>query len=478
MGGEGSGRKPDPMKQVFKPQTPIAHAPEPMLLPDYSGVQKAALKTEPAIGGGGAAGLWKHTVAGKVLEPLSGSNMVSGAALVIAQAISGGIFIGPNVTSVDEPGHTHSSIISGTASDYWVSGATLLRTRAPAQTISGAAFVADGDISGATIHGDASGATIPLDTIENPLADVDFNFGNNKTLDFRSVDTTVTPGQGVFNFTAGGAFNGSLVHIHQHTGNPGADTILLEVEADDADVIPLHVSGANAISAEFHNEITSPTITGISGATELTTTERPGISGSIEANTAEIVVLSGATVQNAVDILSVSGATVQNAVDILSISGATVQNATDILSISGATVENQSVFSGATVQNAADILSISGATVQNAVDILSISGATVQNATDISILSGATVLNATNIDGISGSTIAHYTDSTDPHGKTLTQTNVVGTNVSGSKIIALEDKTGALSGAATVINFVYGTGATPNAASSYPMGTVYLQHAA
>ena len=50
MGGEGSGRKPDPINQIkTQPFNPIAGG---LFLPNYSGLQKVK-KTDPAIGSGG-----------------------------------------------------------------------------------------------------------------------------------------------------------------------------------------------------------------------------------------------------------------------------------------------------------------------------------------------------------------------------------------------------------------------------------------
>lgn len=93
-------------------------------------------------------------------------------------------------------------------------------------------------------------AGIRLDEIENPLTSVSFNFGNNKTLDFSSVDTTPLAGEGVFNFQASGAFSGDLVHIHQHTGNPGFSH-LLHLESSDPDVSNLYVDGTSTTTALF-----------------------------------------------------------------------------------------------------------------------------------------------------------------------------------------------------------------------------------
>ena len=46
------------------------------------------------------------------------------------------------------------------------------------------------------------------------------------------------PGSGAFDFDGSGAYTGDLVHMHQHTGNPGAGSILT-CEAEDMDVDPL-----------------------------------------------------------------------------------------------------------------------------------------------------------------------------------------------------------------------------------------------
>lgn len=55
MGGEGSGRKPDIFKQFIPVRTAIVGEPtgDSLEMPNYSGVQKAALKTEAALSAGG-----------------------------------------------------------------------------------------------------------------------------------------------------------------------------------------------------------------------------------------------------------------------------------------------------------------------------------------------------------------------------------------------------------------------------------------
>lgn len=147
-----------------------------------------------------------------------------------------------------------------------------------------------------------------LDLIDNPAASVAFNFGNNKTLDFSSVDTTVTPGQGVFNFQASGAFDGRLVHIHQHTGNPGADTVLLELEAEDSDVLPLSISGAGTWDIE--------TVAGIHCATEVSSANITTLSGAYDTHAADSSDPHGANLtQTDAVITTVSSANIINTGD-------------------------------------------------------------------------------------------------------------------------------------------------------------------
>lgn len=101
-----------------------------------------------------------------------------------------------------------------------------------------------------------SGVGLPkLNEVGNPDASKTFNFGNNKFLDFTSVDRTPIAGEGTFNFTTSGNFTGDLVHIHQHTGNAGAGTILLHLEAEDSDICPLKISGECITSIEANANI-------------------------------------------------------------------------------------------------------------------------------------------------------------------------------------------------------------------------------
>lgn len=54
MGGEGSGRRPDPVKQYVEMRTPIATTPvsPPIIIPNYSGIQDAAKKGSSGLTSG------------------------------------------------------------------------------------------------------------------------------------------------------------------------------------------------------------------------------------------------------------------------------------------------------------------------------------------------------------------------------------------------------------------------------------------
>lgn len=70
--------------------------------------------------------------------------------------------------------------------------------------------------------------------------------------------------------------------------------------------------------------------------------------------------------------------------------------------------------------------------------------------------------------------IAHAADASDPHGVTLTQTNLTGTSVSCASLYSTADHD-TLS-MAIVQNIVIGTGAVASEAVTYPRGTIYIEY--
>jgi hypothetical protein len=103
-----------------------------------------------------------------------------------------------------------------------------------------------------------------LNTISNPDGNKTFNM-TNRQLSFLWTNPAGNPVE----FEASGAYAGSLLHIHQHTGNPGS-TYLMTLESEDADVE--HIESISP-SADLHafcfyvNGDTNPRLTIHSGGT-------------------------------------------------------------------------------------------------------------------------------------------------------------------------------------------------------------------
>jgi hypothetical protein len=102
---------------------------------------------------------------------------------------------------------------------------------------------------------------ILLNHIGNPDANHTFNMAN-KTL----IWNFTNPAGGV-EYNVSGAFTGEVIHLHQHTGNPGKPTHLIHMEADDADVVPLHCISSGDTNSYFEgglvwaDSITTPVMT-------------------------------------------------------------------------------------------------------------------------------------------------------------------------------------------------------------------------
>lgn len=84
-------------------------------------------------------------------------------------------------------------------------------------------------------------------------------------------------------------------------------------------------------------------------------------------------------------------------------------------------------------------------------------------------------LTYTNYQITSGAYIAHAADNSDPHGATLTQTNITGTNISGALFVTADYTTAS---GAYVADCVYTSGALGAIASNYPIGTLWIQYTA
>jgi len=86
------------------------------------------------------------------------------------------------------------------------------------------------------LKGDGSWEPVKLNEIANPDGDVNFNL-TTRHIQFSFTNPVPDP-DGAFEIEALGAFEGDLLHVHQHTGNPSAVN-LVRFEADDTDVVLL-----------------------------------------------------------------------------------------------------------------------------------------------------------------------------------------------------------------------------------------------
>jgi len=91
---------------------------------------------------------------------------------------------------------------------------------------------------------DTALTTIPLDEIANPEGHTTFNMANKQII-FNFNNPT---GTGNMELNASGAFSGDLLHVHQHTGNPGTVN-LIHLEASDADVDGIRIATQTASDA-------------------------------------------------------------------------------------------------------------------------------------------------------------------------------------------------------------------------------------
>lgn len=121
--------------------------------------------------------------------------------------------------------------------DKKISELTALTTAASADAI---AIVDDdvGETKKITFANVQESLNIPLNDIADPDGATAISMGSN---DIKF--TFSNPASDGFNIEAIGAFSGDLVHIHQHTGNPGAVN-LVSMHAVDTDVTPLFIENA------------------------------------------------------------------------------------------------------------------------------------------------------------------------------------------------------------------------------------------
>lgn len=94
------------------------------------------------------------------------------------------------------------------------------------------------------------GVTLPYNNLTDPTASKTISFGA-----FSTVWSFSTPSTG-FDINGIGAFSDDLLHVHQHTGNPGV-TDLVHFEATDVDVTVLNLTGVKQPVLDVTGSITA-----------------------------------------------------------------------------------------------------------------------------------------------------------------------------------------------------------------------------
>lgn len=165
---------------------------------------------------------------------------------------------------------------------------------------------------------------------------------------------------------------------------------------------------------------------------------------------------------------------------------ADIPNTIDIKgSISGSSLLVSGDISGATLHGDGSALTgISGSDdLGNHIATQTISGSDIDFTGDITgdgssltgTISAASVANKLSGASVLASQVVHSDDSSDPHGATLTQTKMSGTDISSTNMQVIGDHT--VSGTAYVQNAVYTEGDEPTP-STYPIGTLLIKYTA
>ncbi len=178
-----------------------------------------------------------------------------------------------------------------------------------------------------------------LDEVGNPGANKSFNMTSYQ---LRFLYVQPTTGDGAFEIEASGAFDGDLLHVHQHTGNPSASD-LVHLEAEDADVLPLRITSANATAISTDGDIKADDliVTGLVDGVDIATRDHAvvtalafaAITGSItDAQVPDDITIDGTA--------NVSDASLPDAGTFASVVGTDVTAVTTLDIPSGATCDS------------------------------------------------------------------------------------------------------------------------------------------
>lgn len=282
------------------------------------------------------------------------------------------------------------------------------------------------------------------------------------------------PASDGFNIEAVGAYSGDLVHIHQHTGNPGAVN-LLGMHAVDTDVTPLFIENAGGEIFKIDNSgnlTLDGTVDGIDVATDVAantlkvTYDDAGLVAlnvaSTAINTAKVSYTDAALMA-----LNVASTAINTAkVSYTDAALMTLNVASTAINTAKVTYDDADLVAlnvASTAINTAKVTYDDAALVALNVASTAINTAkvTYDDAALVALDVASTALNTT-----------HREDNTQAHTDYLLNS----ANDTGVGITLTGDEVA--SGAAFVRNVLIGTEATPPTASTVSQGTLYVEYTA
>lgn len=422
MGGQGSGRRPNAENLIRQQEdfAPVIESDIIGTLPNYSGVKTEALKT-------------------------SGDSLLTTETDPIFIANSG-------------------SYLTAETDPIFIAN-------------SGSYLTAESDPVFLSLSG-----SIPLNQIANPTGDKDFNM-TTRQIGF----TWANPAGAPMTLTAAGAYSDSVLRVEQNTGNPGAGTYLATFESSDTDV------------EHIRSIVPSTNIHAYCGYVTGDSSERFVIHGDGKLEWGDGTSQDVALYRDAAESLYSDGSLECSG----SVSGSSVYVGTNPVLTSYTETDPIWIANSGSYLKTADIatyeqdpvfIANSGSylTAESDPIWLAQSGSYSLIADDVWVAqSGSYSTTATALaDDVwtsqSGSYItdlasgsAHFADSSDPHGATLTQTNMTCSgNISGGTTLEIWPGDKSYSGSATIVPVIYNDSDGTPAANTTPIGTLYVQYTA
>ncbi len=189
---------------------------------------------------GGGAGLWQR--AGSVLSPATAGDSIETTGAGVIEGLN------PYNSTTADLGSVTFQWRNLFLSDNATIGGNITLTG----TVDGIDIATD--VGANTAHAATTTGNphvVLLDEIGNPGGATAISMGSND-LKFQFSN----PASDGFNIEAIGAFSGDILHVHQHTGNPGA-VHLAHFEAEDIDVLPLCLTHATGNQLRLSNVVDS-----------------------------------------------------------------------------------------------------------------------------------------------------------------------------------------------------------------------------